>query len=255
MGLRSGSLQAIEIDDKPLRLYRYTFQTPIGEFLMLIDDEGAVRLSNWTDREGEIVFQLRRAYEPREIVIEDPQVSPSNSNNTDTNNIDSSCEDLRVFAVRQMQLYFSYSSFSGNAKYSCGGSAASISATARQTYLQSLLSSVSVRCPPSTQFTRCVWAALRSVAAGELTTYGALAVRCGRPRAARAVGRAMRENQLCVFLPCHRVVGATQKLVGFSSGISRKAWLLKHEGAALLEDQLQRVTYQKTLGSRKRSRS
>jgi methylated-DNA-[protein]-cysteine S-methyltransferase len=66
---------------------------------------------------------------------------------------------------------------------------------------------------------------------GELTTYGALAARAGRPQAARAVGTAMNRNPLPIVLPCHRVVGSTGKLVGYGGGLERKEQLLRLEGA------------------------
>lgn len=82
-----------------------------------------------------------------------------------------------------------------------------------------------------TEFTRGVLEELRAVPFGELTTYGALADRVGRPRAARAVGRAVGSNPLPVVVPCHRVVAAGGGLGGFSGGLPMKRWLLAHEGA------------------------
>ncbi|ESL06967.1 O-6 methyl-guanine alkyl transferase [Trypanosoma rangeli SC58] len=107
------------------------------------------------------------------------------------------------------------------------------SVSSRQQKLHALLGSVSVRWPPSKSFMQAAWAAIREVRPGETTTYGALARRCQRPNASRAVGRAMRENHVCLFLPCHRVVGASWALTGFGPGLWRKAWLLRHEQAAI----------------------
>ena len=56
-------------------------------------------------------------------------------------------------------------------------------------------------------FQRAVAEALRRTRAGRIT-YGDLAALAGRPGAARAVGRAVRDNSLLVLVPCHRVVGA-----------------------------------------------
>ena len=74
---------------------------------------------------------------------------------------------------------------------------------------------------------------LARVPYGELTTYGALAARAGRPQAARAVGTAMNRNPIPIVLPCHRVVGSTGKLVGYGGGLHRKEQLLRLEGALI----------------------
>ena len=65
---------------------------------------------------------------------------------------------------------------------------------------------------------------------GELTTYGTLAERAGRPRAARAVGTIMNRNPVPIVLPCHRVVGSSGSLVGYAGGLDRKRLLLELEG-------------------------
>jgi O-6-methylguanine DNA methyltransferase len=66
-----------------------------------------------------------------------------------------------------------------------------------------------------------------------VTTYGALAAKIGRPKAARAVGGAMNRNPIPIVLPCHRVVGASGSLVGYAGGLERKETLLRLEGALL----------------------
>ena len=48
----------------------------------------------------------------------------------------------------------------------------------------------------------------------------------------RAVGLANGSNPICVVVPCHRVIGASGKLVGYGGGIERKRWLLAHERSA-----------------------
>ena len=60
-------------------------------------------------------------------------------------------------------------------------------------------------------FTVSVLDELARVPYGETTTYGALAQRVGRPRAARAVGTVMNRNRIPIVLPCHRVVGSTRR--------------------------------------------
>ncbi|HEY7019166.1 MAG TPA: methylated-DNA--[protein]-cysteine S-methyltransferase [Gaiellaceae bacterium] len=86
---------------------------------------------------------------------------------------------------------------------------------------------------PAREFGRAVLEELAHVPYGELTTYGALAARAGRPRAARAVGTVMNRNPVPIVLPCHRVVGASGSLVGYAGGLDRKRTLLELEGALL----------------------
>ena len=82
-------------------------------------------------------------------------------------------------------------------------------------------------------FNRQVLRELARVPYGEVVTYGELAARAARPRAARAVGAVMNRNPLPIVLPCHRVVGANGKLVGYAGGLERKEALLRLEGAIL----------------------
>jgi methylated-DNA-[protein]-cysteine S-methyltransferase len=82
-------------------------------------------------------------------------------------------------------------------------------------------------------FGRTVLEELGRVPFGEVTTYGALAARAGKPRAARAVGTIMNRNPVPIVLPCHRVVGANGSLVGYAGGLERKQQLLRLEGALL----------------------
>jgi O-6-methylguanine DNA methyltransferase len=84
-----------------------------------------------------------------------------------------------------------------------------------------------------TLFQRTVWAALRRIPAGTATNYGALAAIIGRPSAMRAVGLAVGSNPVAVVVPCHRVIGADRSLTGYAGGLSRKRWLLEHEGLEL----------------------
>jgi methylated-DNA-[protein]-cysteine S-methyltransferase len=84
------------------------------------------------------------------------------------------------------------------------------------------------------EFQRVVLHELALVPYGEVTTYGALAARVGKPRAARAVGGAMNRNPIPIVLPCHRVIGASGSLTGYGGGLDRKRALLKLEGALLV---------------------
>jgi len=82
-----------------------------------------------------------------------------------------------------------------------------------------------------TPFQQRVWQALRTIAPGSTTTYGALAEHLGDPRAVRAVAAANGANPLPLFVPCHRVIAADGTLWGYAGGLPMKAWLLRHEGA------------------------
>lgn len=80
-----------------------------------------------------------------------------------------------------------------------------------------------------TAWQREVWIALTRIPCGETRGYGELAAELGRPHAARAVGRANATNPLPLFVPCHRLVGATGALTGYGGGLDLKAKLLAHE--------------------------
>ncbi len=81
-------------------------------------------------------------------------------------------------------------------------------------------------------FQRRVWSALREIAPGSTTSYGALAAKLGVPAASRAVGLANGANPIAIVVPCHRVIGANGALTGYGGGLERKRWLLTHEGAS-----------------------
>jgi len=70
--------------------------------------------------------------------------------------------------------------------------------------------------PSGTAFQQKVWDACRNIPAGETRSYGELATQAGSPKAARAVGQAMRNNPLAVIIPCHRVIASSGKLHGYS---------------------------------------
>lgn len=85
----------------------------------------------------------------------------------------------------------------------------------------------------STPFLERAWRELRRIPAGAPETYGELAIRCERPRAVRAAGAACGRNPTALFVPCHRVVGASGGLGGFGYGLTVKRWLLEHEASAV----------------------
>lgn len=87
----------------------------------------------------------------------------------------------------------------------------------------------------TSEFDRAVWAELAHIPYGEMRTYGEVAAAVGAVDGARAVGAACNRNPLPLVLPCHRVVGAGGKLVGFGGGLHRKRWLLEHEARVAMQ--------------------
>lgn len=83
--------------------------------------------------------------------------------------------------------------------------------------------------PEGTDFQKQVWSALRKIPYGQTRSYAQLAQSIGSPKAARAVGMANNRNPICIIVPCHRVVGANGKLVGYAAGFHIKKWLLELE--------------------------
>ncbi len=81
--------------------------------------------------------------------------------------------------------------------------------------------------------TRRTYDLVRQIPAGSMRTYGDIAIELGDASLARLVGRAMGRNPLPLIVPCHRVVGADGRLIGFTAegGIELKRRLLIREGA------------------------
>jgi methylated-DNA-[protein]-cysteine S-methyltransferase len=82
-----------------------------------------------------------------------------------------------------------------------------------------------------TDFQKQVWAATQKIPVGKVISYGELARRIRRPKAARAVGQALGKNPVMLAVPCHRVVGSNGSLTGFGGGLPLKKKLLKRENA------------------------
>ncbi len=82
-----------------------------------------------------------------------------------------------------------------------------------------------------TDFQVRVWEALLRIPYGITKTYGDLARLLGDIKAVRAVGGALNKNPVSIIVPCHRVVGASGKLVGFAGGLHNKSILLEPEQA------------------------
>jgi methylated-DNA-[protein]-cysteine S-methyltransferase len=80
-----------------------------------------------------------------------------------------------------------------------------------------------------TDFQKRVWRALLAIPYGETRSYSQIAEAIDAPRAVRAVGAANGSNPIPIVVPCHRVIGASGKLVGFGGGLPLKKFLLELE--------------------------
>ena len=88
--------------------------------------------------------------------------------------------------------------------------------------------------PKGTDFMKDVWSALEKIPYGETKTYGEIAKIIGKDKAYRAVGLANNRNPIPIFIPCHRVIGANGKLVGYAGGLDIKKQLLELEKHTVL---------------------
>ena len=99
-----------------------------------------------------------------------------------------------------------------------------------EAYFEGHLTKFTVKLSPEgTDFQQKVWKALRSIPYGETVSYGDIAKRIGNPNASRAVGAANGHNPISIIVPCHRVIGANGKLVGYGGGLPIKQSLLSLE--------------------------
>jgi methylated-DNA-[protein]-cysteine S-methyltransferase len=82
-----------------------------------------------------------------------------------------------------------------------------------------------------TEFQKSVWKEIAKISFGRQLSYGEIAAKIGNPAASRAVGAAVGSNPTPLLVGCHRVLGSTGKITGFTGGkgIKTKAWLLDHE--------------------------
>ncbi len=80
-----------------------------------------------------------------------------------------------------------------------------------------------------TDFQQQVWQALVDIPFATTQTYTQLAERLGNKNKIRAVATANAKNQLLIIVPCHRVIGEKNKLVGYRGGLDRKLWLINFE--------------------------
>lgn len=74
-----------------------------------------------------------------------------------------------------------------------------------------------------------VWNELLGIHYGKTISYLELSRRLGDTKAIRAAASANGKNNIAIIVPCHRVIGSNQSLVGYAGGLWRKKWLLDHE--------------------------
>ncbi|MEW6651699.1 MAG: MGMT family protein, partial [Chloroflexota bacterium] len=71
---------------------------------------------------------------------------------------------------------------------------------------------------------------------GQTVSYKQLAIWLGSPGSVRAVGNANGKNPISIVVPCHRVIGANNALIGYGGGLERKAALLDLERTYLANE-------------------
>ncbi len=86
-----------------------------------------------------------------------------------------------------------------------------------------------VLAPRGTEFQLKVWNEVLKIGYGETASYLDIANQTGSSKNTRAVGLANGKNPIPIIIPCHRIIGSNGKLTGYSGGMHKKRWLLKHE--------------------------
>lgn len=83
-----------------------------------------------------------------------------------------------------------------------------------------------------TKFQEAVWKEIAKIGFGKTATYKDLALRIGKPKASRAVGGAVGANPIGIIVGCHRILGSSGQLTGYSggNGVPTKIKLLELEG-------------------------
>ncbi len=88
------------------------------------------------------------------------------------------------------------------------------------------------------EFQEKVWRTLLDIPVGQVLSYREIADLLGQPKAAQAVGNANGQNPILLRIPCHRVIGSNGTMTGYAGELWRKEWLLRHEGYAGLNQQM-----------------
>ena len=95
-----------------------------------------------------------------------------------------------------------------------------------------LLRTVQLDMSRTPAFNARVFETARAIPPGCTRTYGEIARAIGDPNGARAVGQALGRNPFPIVVPCHRVIGADGRMIGFSAngGVAMKLRMLQIEG-------------------------
>ncbi|HBY19410.1 MAG TPA: cysteine methyltransferase [Clostridiales bacterium] len=80
-----------------------------------------------------------------------------------------------------------------------------------------------------TLFQKKVWENLLYIPYGKTQSYKQIAESIGGATYSRAVAYALNKNPPPIIIPCHRVIGANGRLVGYAGGLKIKEKLLKIE--------------------------
>jgi methylated-DNA-[protein]-cysteine S-methyltransferase len=80
-----------------------------------------------------------------------------------------------------------------------------------------------------TPFAKKVYKVVLTIPLGDVRTYKWVAEKAGQPKAARAVGAALKNNPYPLIIPCHRVIASSGRLGGYIFGIKTKRILLNLE--------------------------
>lgn len=83
---------------------------------------------------------------------------------------------------------------------------------------------------PGAKFSQEAWKEMRKVSGGKVISYTDLAKRAGSAGAIRAAGSACAKNAIMLVVPCHRIVKTGGALGNYAYGLTKKTWLLSHEG-------------------------
>jgi len=89
-----------------------------------------------------------------------------------------------------------------------------------------------------TDFQQNVWHELLKIPYGKTDTYLDLSKKINNVKAIRAVASANGANSLSIIVPCHRVIGSNQQLIGYAGGIAAKKKLLQLEKCEIFANQL-----------------
>lgn len=82
-----------------------------------------------------------------------------------------------------------------------------------------------------TPFQEKVWKKINAVTFGHTISYGSIAGKLTKKGGFQAVGQAIGANKHCIVIPCHRITASNGGMGGYSGGLEKKKWLLRHEKA------------------------